>query len=53
VGDNWSDTVITTLFRAPADSRHLAAAPDGQSFVVLEGAAGASDSLFNIIIAWR
>ncbi len=51
--DNWSDTTITPLFRAPADTRHFAAAPDGQSFVMLEGAAAASDSLFNVVLGWR
>ncbi len=52
-GEAWGDTTITTLFRAPADTRSVAAAPDGQSFVLLEGASGASDALFNVVLGWR
>jgi serine/threonine-protein kinase len=47
---DWSDTIETELFHAPADALRFAASPDGQSFLFIQGSPGAADSLFHVIL---
>jgi len=49
----WGNAKISELFRAPADTLRFAAAPDGQSFLFVEGSHGTADSLFHVIIGWQ
>jgi len=49
----WGNAKITELLRAPADTLRYDVAPDGQSFLFIEGSHGAADSLFHVILGWR
>jgi Tol biopolymer transport system component len=49
-GGEWGETTAQVLFHAPAGSMGWAVTPDGQSFVVVEGAPGTADALLNVII---
>jgi serine/threonine protein kinase/Tol biopolymer transport system component len=49
----WSIAKTTELFRMPANTLRFDAAPDGQSFLFVEGSHGAADSLFHVILGWR
>jgi len=51
--DEWGNAKTTELFRAPADTLRFDVAPDGQSFLFVEGSHGADDSLFHVILGWR
>lgn len=53
VPGEWSDTNATALFHAPADGLRFAVTPDGHSFLVVEGSAGATDALFSVILNQR
>ena len=50
---DWNNANVTALFRASADTLRYDAAPDGQSFLFVEGSHGASDGLFHVILGWR
>ncbi|HEY4642647.1 MAG TPA: protein kinase [Thermoanaerobaculia bacterium] len=50
---DWNNTNVTELFRASPDALRYDAAPDGQSFLFVEGSPGASDALFHVILGWR
>lgn len=49
----WGNAKTTELFRAAADTLRFDVAPDGQSFLFVEGSPGAADSLFHVILGWR
>jgi Tol biopolymer transport system component len=49
----WDETNITELFREPPDTLRFASSPDGQSFLIVEGARGAADSFFHVIAGWQ
>jgi serine/threonine protein kinase len=51
--DHWSDARTTELFRAPADLLQFTAAPDGQSFLLIEGSAGPNDRFLHVIRGWK
>ena len=50
VAGDWTNAAETELFHAPADTLNFAASPDGQSFLFIEGAHGAADSVFHMIL---
>jgi len=50
VAGDWTNAAETELFHAPADTLRFAASPDGQSFLFIEGAHGAADSVFHVIL---
>ena len=45
----WDDTNIRELFHMPPDLLRFDAAPDGQSFLLIEGAHGKGDAFFHVI----
>ena len=49
----WSDPVLTELFRVPADIIGLEVLPDGQSFLISDGAPGIADSFFHVIVGLK
>ncbi|HXH90322.1 MAG TPA: hypothetical protein VNN25_01990, partial [Thermoanaerobaculia bacterium] len=49
VAGQWDETNLTELFHLPPDTLRFAPSPDGQSFLLVEGAQGAADSLFHVI----
>ncbi len=53
IAGQWDETNITELFREPPDTLRFAPSPDGQSFLLVEGANGAADSLFHVIAGWQ
>jgi len=52
-GGEWNNAKLTELFRAPEDMLRFDARPDGQSFLMVEGAPGSGDSFFHVILGWR
>ncbi|MEA2572276.1 MAG: eukaryotic-like serine/threonine-protein kinase [Acidobacteriota bacterium] len=52
-GHDWSDPAVTPLFRAPEETLRFASAPDGQSFLFIEGSPGPRDSMLHLILGWR
>jgi len=48
-----SQLSIKELFRAPAGALRHDVSPDGQSFLFIEGARGARDALFHMILGWQ
>ena len=50
VAGDWTNAAEAELFHAPADTLNFAASPDGQSFLFIEGAHGAADSVFHVIL---
>jgi serine/threonine protein kinase len=53
IAGQWDETNITELFRVPPDTLRFASSPDGQSFLIVEGARGTSDSFFHVIAGWQ
>lgn len=49
----WGNAKVSELVRASADTLRYDAAPDGQSFLFVEGSHGASDALFHVILGWQ
>jgi Tol biopolymer transport system component/predicted Ser/Thr protein kinase len=48
---DWIDARVTELFHVPQHVNGFASTPDGQSFLLLENTRGASDALFNVVLA--
>jgi len=49
----WTDPVATALFRMPPETLRFAPAPDGQSFLFVDGSPGAGDSLLHFVVGWH
>ena len=47
---NWNDARAKEILHAPPDTVSFAVTPDGQSFLILENARGASDSSFHVVL---
>ncbi|MEA2162731.1 MAG: eukaryotic-like serine/threonine-protein kinase [Thermoanaerobaculia bacterium] len=45
----WDETNIAELFHLPPDTLRFASSPDGQSFLLIEGAQGKGDAFFHVI----
>jgi Tol biopolymer transport system component len=53
VAGAWTETQATALFRTPPHTLRFAANPDGQSFLFIQGAPGASDAVLHVITGWE